>query len=521
VTMSRAGRGTVNGEGMLFVLLLTMNAIAPLSAQCPDGSPPPCRSARSSQSPSPNSVAVLYFDNLSPDSADAYLADGLTEEITSRLGELPRLQIKRPGRDAVRRLRDTVPDYLVALGRILRVRYLVEGSVRRAGARVRVSARLLGARDGFRVWSADYDRAVSDLLGLQEELAQQVATSIAGRLSPADRAHLTARPTAHPEAYEHFLRGNYLVSQRNPASVMRAIDEYRTASRIDPTFGRALGRAAYAYALILQWGWEYPGVTPDSLLATGFRAVAEGLARDSTVSDTWMALAYLRQIENPRTYAGVRAAYERAIALDRTNAEALHQYGSALAQLGQDSLATEVMRQALAVEPQRSVTAIELAYVEYINERYAEARRWADSAVAMDPSFFFAYQDRAFIRLALGDTAGARRDATTAVQLGDEDWSHALLAVLNAATGDGSAARAGANRLRTAMKDPDRPSVGEGTALAAALIAVGDSSGALDALERTQPRGAYLWYIVRAVLLLVHWPRSERLDRLIRESRLP
>src|SRR5438132_14401433 len=78
--------------------------------QCPDGSPPPCRAAVA-RTPAPNSVAVLYLDNLSPDTADTYLADGLTEEITSRLGSVRRLQIKRPGRDAVRRLRDTVPDY--------------------------------------------------------------------------------------------------------------------------------------------------------------------------------------------------------------------------------------------------------------------------------------------------------------------------------------------------------------------------------------------------------------------------
>ena len=214
---------------------------------------------------------------------------------------------------------------------------------------------------------------------------------------------------------------------------MRAIEEYRTAIRGDPTFGRAMGRVAYAYAVYLQWQWDYPGVSADSLLALGLAAVRDGLARDSTVSDTWMALGYLRQIENPRTYTGVRAAYERAIALDRTNAEALHQYGSALAQLGQDSFAVEAMRQALAVEPQRSVTGLELGYIAYLNQRYAEALRWADSSLRMDPSFFFAYQNRAYIRLALGDTAGARRDATTAIQLGDVDWSHGLLAVIDAA----------------------------------------------------------------------------------------
>ncbi len=463
----------------------------------------------------------MYFDNLSPDTADAYLADGLTEEITSRLGDLPRLQIKRPGRDAVRRLRDTVPDYLVALGRILRVRYLVEGSVRRSGQRIRVSARLLGAGDGFRIWSADFDRATSDLLVLQEEIARRVATSIAGSLTPSDRAHLTVRPTGNSEAYEHFLRGNYLLGQRTPVSVARAIEEYRAAIRSDPTFGRALGRGAYAYAMYLQWQWDYPGVPADSLLALGLRAVRDGLALDSTVSDTWMALGYLRQIENPRTYTGVRAAYERAIALDRTNAEALHQYGSALAQLGQDSLAIEAMQQALAVEPQRSVTGLELGYIAYLNERYADALRWADSSLAMDPSFFLAYQIRAFIRLALGDTAGARHDVTTAIQLGNVDWSHGLLAVIDAARGDTSSSRDRIAWLRSTVKPGEGPGVAVGIALAEALFAVGDTSGAFEALEQTQPRGGYLWYALRAVVLAVHWPWSERLDRFINDCRPP
>src|SRR5256886_14200052 len=189
--------------------------VRPTAAQCPDGSPPPC-GARAAASPAANSVAVLYFDNLSPDTADAYLADGPTEEITSRLGGVQRLQIKRPSRDAARRLRDTVPDYLVAVGRVLRVRYLVEGSVRRAGARVRVSVRLVKAANGFRIWGEDYDRATSDLLVLQEAIAREVATGIAGRLVPTERAALAARPTRNPEAFERFLRGNYYLTQRTP-----------------------------------------------------------------------------------------------------------------------------------------------------------------------------------------------------------------------------------------------------------------------------------------------------------------
>lgn len=502
------------GAGALCVLL-TLSTTASLPAQCPDGTPPPCR-ARTTPAPATNSVAVLYFDNLSSDTSDAYLADGLTEEITSRLGELPRLQIKRPGRDATRRLRDTVPDYLVALGRILRVRYLVEGSVRRAGARVRVSARLLNARDGFRVWSADYDRASSDLLVVQEEIARQVATGIAGRLTPGERANLAARPTLSPEAYEHYLRGNHLIAERTPTSAARAIEEYRAALRFDPAFSRALGRIAYAYAMFLQWGWEYPGVPSDSLLARGLTAVAEGLARDSTVSDTWMALGYLRTAQYPRALAGVLEAYERAIALDRFNAEALHQYGSALASLERDSNASVVLHQALAIEPQRPVTLYELSYIDLINRRFAASRGWADSLVAIDPTSFLGYEQRGLARFELGDTVGARRDGESAVQLGSREVAEALLAVVDAAVHDTVSARTRIERLRAAIKNVDRLSAFESTALAYALLAVGDTTAALDALERTEPRGRFLLYGIRS---LVGLQPSPRLARLINEIR--
>src|SRR5437870_12674462 len=103
--------------------------------QCPDGSPPPCRAAVA-RTPAPNSVAVLYFDNLSPDTTDAYLADGLTEEVASRLGDIRRLLVKQASRETVRRLRESTPDYRISMGHAMAVRYLVEGSLRRAGPRV-------------------------------------------------------------------------------------------------------------------------------------------------------------------------------------------------------------------------------------------------------------------------------------------------------------------------------------------------------------------------------------------------
>src|SRR3989441_5195906 len=337
----------------LLGLLSVGPTVRPSAAQCPDGSPPPCRAASADpgRKPevAPNSVAVLYFDNLSPATADASLADGLTEEITSRLGGVQRLQIKRPSRDAARRLRDTVPDYLVAVGRVLRVRYLVEGSVRRAGARVRVSVRLVKAANGFRIWGEDYDRATSDLLVLQEAIAREVATGIAGRLVPAERAALAARPTRNPEAFERFLRGNYYLTQRTPSSVARAIEEYQAAVKLDPEFTSALARMARGYAAFLgAFPWDYGGAPPESLLARAFAADDHALRYDPNSSDAWMARAALLAVGDPRTFEDARAAFERAIALASGNAEAHHSHAAYLRVLGDDSAAATAYHRALA-----------------------------------------------------------------------------------------------------------------------------------------------------------------------------
>src|SRR6266851_2493636 len=143
--------------------------VVPLAAQCPDGSPPPCRPQSTRLPQAPNSVAVLYFDNLSRDTADAYLADGLTEEITARLGQIARLVVK--SRNAVRRYR-AVAIAPPTAGRTLGVAHLFSGSIRRAGRRLRVTVELVRAGSGDRLWGDQYDRTDADVLVIEEDVAR-------------------------------------------------------------------------------------------------------------------------------------------------------------------------------------------------------------------------------------------------------------------------------------------------------------------------------------------------------------
>lgn len=387
-------------------------ASANLVAQCPNGAPPPC-TGQAARGPVPTSVAVLYFENLSRDSADLYLADGITEELTSRLGAVARLRVT--GRSVVRRAQQHAGGDALAVGRALNVRYLVEGSLRRSGARVRISARLLRASDGVRVWGDDYDRTMDDLLALQEDIAGHVAAAVTGQLLPGERSALAARPTSSPEAYDHFLRGRYLYARRTVASIVQAAAEFDEALRLDPRFAAAEARRATT--LTLAYGYGAPLASDDSLAARARRSAERALQLDSTASDAWLAMAAVRFWFLPIDVDAALAAIRRAVTLDPRNAEAQHAHGVMLQSLQEDSAAIAAFQRALALDPTRGVTLLDMAEVRYAQRRFAEARLLVDSAIALDPLQSRPFWLRGALRRTTGDIAGGRTDAETGLRL--------------------------------------------------------------------------------------------------------
>ncbi len=390
-------------------LLLCSAPVRVAFAQCPDGSLPPCggRPARTS-GPAATSVAVLYFDNLSRDTGDSYLAEGLTEQTIAQLGEVERLTVT--SRFAVRRFRGGEVQDPAAVGRALNVAYLVTGSVQRAGTRLRVGVELMRASSGVRVWGERYDRTAGDLLRLQDDIASAVATGIMGRLLPAERSGLAVRGTRDAAAWDHFLRGNFQMARRDPPSVRLAIAAYQAAVQADPVFTEAMARIAYAYGLALDNEYDI-GLPRDTLIARGVTVAERALRLDSTASDAWMARAYIRMAEEPRTLDGVRERFERAIRLDPRNAEARHQYASYLGYWGDTAAAERENRRVLELEPGRAITWFQLADLALRRREAAEALRFADSALAADPGFASAHIMRGIAALSLGDTAEARRSA--------------------------------------------------------------------------------------------------------------
>lgn len=462
----------------------------------------------------------MLFTNITGDTAQAYLSDGLASEIATSLARVPRLEVTSPG--AVRSAQRGGLSDPRSVGRRLNVRYIVEGDFQRGGDRIRVSVRLVAVPSGTQRWSESYTRSAADLLAVQEDIARAVATAIAGQLLPQERTVLAARPTRNADAYDHVLRGNFQLARRTPFGVARAIEEYEAALRLDSSFALASARVALGYALFLDWSWDFPGVPRDSQLARGSRAADRALALDSASAEAWMMRGYLLGFRFPRTGDGVLAALERATTLDPRNAEAWHQYGSWLSPLGRLEDAQAALQHALAVEPSRPVSFLQLGNNYELMRRDADAARAYDDALAADPELYVAYAFRTFVRLRAGDVAGARSDAEAALRFsppGELYYGLAPLAALRARDGDTTAARALMVRA-TDLFGNRQPGPLVVQMLSFGLVATGQPAAAVDWLERCEPRGAVLWWSMRAPELDAI-RADPRFQRLFAESRPP
>ena len=498
---------------------LVFIAATDLHAQCPDGSPPPCARA-ALRTPAPTSVAVLYFESRSRDTADVYLADGLTEAITNQLGHLERLQVK--SQTAARRFRGRAVDDPSAVSRALGVTNFVSGSVQRAGSRLHVTVELVRGATGLRLWGEQYDRSDSDVLQIQEDIARAVATNIAGRLLPQEQRAIATRPTRNPKAYDHVLRGNYYLAQRTQQGVARAIAQYDAALRLDPGFTAARAQIALAFGNLLDWELPYENLPADSLLQRGLTAADRALRQDSSSSDAWLARGALLRLGNPGAIDVAREALERAIELDPRNADALDRYASLLEYLGDTAAARVARHRALDIDPERAFTLANLGMESYHARRYEEAARWFDSALVIDPTAWYAYSPRVRVRLLLGDFDGARADVQATLHFAPGYAAEVASALVEARTGDTVAARAHLERLlREIPALPDSEPAGiparQGSLVAMVFVALGDSSGALDVLERVRPRASLLWFYLRSPEL-DRIRSNPRFARLVEES---
>jgi eukaryotic-like serine/threonine-protein kinase len=356
----------------------------------------------------PQSIAVLPFVNLTPEKEQEYFSDGLAEELLNRLARIPNLRVT--GRTSSFQFRDKNEDSRV-IGKTLNVAMILEGSVRREGARIRITAQLIKAADGFQVWSEVYDSDLQDSLSAQEQIARAVTSALDVKLLGA-----AAEPGAskNPEAYNAFLEAQYFSHVRSREALAKAAAFYEQATRIDPGY-------ALAWTMLGSVRANQAGKA-DLPLAEGYHiareATARALALDPNLAMAHAVMGWIQQTYD-WNWQAADESLKRALALEPGNAVVVENNAFLAKTLGRFDEATELLRRAIAIDPLSADNYYNLALTQTRAGRQAEAAVAAQRVLQLRPDYAAVHVILAEIYL----TQGRSREAMSEVQNEkDEAW---------------------------------------------------------------------------------------------------
>ncbi|MGH8194893.1 MAG: tetratricopeptide repeat protein [Woeseiaceae bacterium] len=330
-----------------------------------------------------NSIAVLPFENLSPDPDNAYFAAGIHEAVLNQLAKLE--QVNAISRTSMLRYADrqqSIRDMADALN----VETVMEGSVRYADGRVVVTAQLIDPETGVHLWSEEYDRPFADIFAIQADIASRIAAAFEAELSASEMSQLEKRPTVSPDAYQLYLKGRYHWDKWLHTEVERSIAYYERAIEIDPEFALAYAGLADAYTALHGLGT----VAPREVMPKAKRAAARALEIDESLAEAHVSMGLIRHFYD-WDYAGGDASFLRAIALAPNSATAHHLYGKNLPVTSSFDEALQELEHALELEPYSVGINKDLAETLYYGRRYDEAITTLERTLELEPGYSIAY----------------------------------------------------------------------------------------------------------------------------------
>jgi TolB-like protein len=325
------------------------------------------------------SIAVLPFDNLSPDpEADEYFAEGIHDEILAYLSKVG--DIKVTSRTSVMRYKESRK----SLGEIaaeLGVATILEGTVRRAEGRVRITAQLIDAQADEHLWADTYERDYADIFAIQVDVAEQIAAALRVTLTPEAEQRIQKRPTESLAAYDLYLRGRYFWNRRSKDDFYRAIEHFEQAIAEDPGYAQAYAGLADTYNLLAVY-WMLP---PDEAVPLARAAAERALELDPNVAEAYTCLAHIHTWYD-WSWSEAKTGFERALSLDPNYATARHWYSMYLMAQGQPDEALAEARWAVELDPLSVFLRNHLARYLVVRRRYAESIEALNTAAEMDPS---------------------------------------------------------------------------------------------------------------------------------------
>jgi len=336
--------------------------------------------------PQMRSLAVLPLENLSRDPDEEYFADSMTEAILTDLAKINALRVV--SRTSVMRYKRTQKP-LPEIAKELNVDAIVEGSVQRAGNRVRITAQLIHAATDQHLWAEAYERDLRDVLVLQDEVARNIAQQVRVKLTPEENIRLSSGRPVDPEAYQLYVKGRYFWAKRNQESFNRAISYFREAIDRDPSYAAPYSGLADCYVLFGS-SFDVGGHPPSEVQPKAKAAALKALELDSSLADAHNSLAYVK-LNYDWDWSGAEAEFKRSLELNPGYAHGHHWYAHLLFSSGRRDEALAESTRSLELDPLSPILVVHLGWHYLYTRQHDRALDQLAKALELEPSYALAH----------------------------------------------------------------------------------------------------------------------------------
>jgi len=334
--------------------------------------------------PDKPSIAVLPFNNLTGDPAQEYFSDGITEEIITALSKVPRFFVV--ARNSTFTYKGK-PVKVQQVGQELGVRYVLEGSVQKAGDKIRINAQLIDALTGNHLWAERYDRNLKDLFAVQDEITKKIITAMQVKLTEGEQAQAAARSTNNLEAYLKYLQARELINRVNPQSTALAKQLAEEAIALDPMYARPYYILAQG---ALQDYWQVTGKSAKDSLDKSIELLQKAITLDDTYAEAHSLLGWIFSMTGK--YDKAVAEGEKAVALDPNSADSHMRLGKILTFVGRYEESIPELQTAIRLNPiPPNIYFYSLGISYTLTRQYDEAITWCEKAVRGEPNSLLAH----------------------------------------------------------------------------------------------------------------------------------